>query len=323
MPRHPLRRTIRVAVAAALCLACLLSALTLGAAPGPAAFAAGIGTVISTAQVPPAPTPSSPSSAPAQIPDPVPVASSTTATSITQGVWGWQRTEMSDDTTIVPPDPNRYTISFQADGRLAIRADCNQGGGTYTLEGSQLTVKPGPMTLIACGPMSQDAAFMRGLRDVATYVMDGENLVLNLKVDSGNMVFSPQPPLSLTGGPWRVTFYNNGAGGAQSVLPDVELTATFGEDGNVNGNAGCNLYRGPYSVVGDRITFGNLISTRRACLSEPLNRQEQAFLTALTNAAKYELLGDRLTLRDDTGAIQAMMVRPSVQPVPSPATGAP
>jgi heat shock protein HslJ len=240
-----------------------------------------------------------------------------------QGVWVWQRTEMSDDTTIVSPDPNKYTISFQADGRLAIRADCNQGGGSYVLDGPQLTITPGPMTLIACPPPAQDAAFMRGLRDVATYVMDGDNLVLNLKVDSGNMIFSPQPPLSLAGATWRVTFYNNGAGSAQSVLRDTELTVTFGDDGAVNGNGGCNLFRGPYSVLGDRISFGKLVSTRRACISEPLNAQEQAFLKALANATKYELLADRLTLRDDAGAIQAMMVRPSIQPVPSPATRAP
>jgi heat shock protein HslJ len=323
MSHLSLRRSTRLVTAAAWSLAGLLTALALGTALGSAAFAASPGTVVSMEQVSPAPAPSSPSSAPAQIPPLAPVAPPTSNPGIMQAVWVWQRSEMSNDTTIVPPDPNRYTIRFRADGRLAIRADCNQGGGTYTLDGARLTITPGPMTLIACGPMSQDTAFMRGLRDVATYVMDGNNLVLNLKVDAGNMVFSPQPPLSLTGGSWRVTFYNNGTGGAQSVLPDVALTATFGDDGNVNGNSGCNLFRGPYSVESDRISFGNLISTRRACLSAPLNRQEQAFLTALTNTTKYELLGDRLTLRDDAGAIQAMMVRPSVQPVPSPAAGAP
>jgi heat shock protein HslJ len=106
-------------------------------------------------------------------------------------------------------------------------------------------------------------------------------------------------------------------------LADAELTALFGDDGGVSGNAGCNTYRGPYSISGDGITFGPLASTRRACTSDALNAQEQRFLAALGASTKYELVGDRLTLRNDVGATQVMLARPSIQPVPSPAPVAP
>jgi heat shock protein HslJ len=261
--------------------------------------------------------------APAQIPRSAQEPSSGSQPSITQGVWLWLRSEYSNDTSVASPDPSKYTLSFQADGRLALQVDCNRGTGRYTQNGAQLTVDPGATTLIACPPGSQDQVFLRDLRNVATYVFDGENLVLNLKVDGGNMIFSPQPPISLTGAAWRVVSYNNGQNAVLSVLPDVELNATFGADGNVTGNGGCNGYRGPYSIAGDRITFGNLISTRRACVSEPLNRQERAFLDALSASSAYTLVGDRLTLRDPAGATQVILVRPTVQPVPSPATGTP
>jgi heat shock protein HslJ len=272
------------------------------------ASAAGAETSIAANQVP---------SAPAQVPRPAPVASSTSQGDIRQGLWLWQRTEYSDDTTVAAPDPSKYTISFQADGRLALQVDCNRGTGTYTVDGPQLTISPGATTLIACGPGSQDRVFLQNLREVATYVFDGESLVLNLKVDSGNMIFSPQPPVSLSGSTWRVQSYNNGRGGVVSVLPDVQLTATFGTDGSVNGNAGCNGYRGPYTVAGDRITFGSIVSTKRACLSQPLTDQETAFLAALGASTSYELVGDRLTLRDDGRATQVVLVRPSIQPAPS------
>lgn len=275
------------------------------------AFAAGGETSIAASQLP--------SSAPAQIPRPVPLTSTTSPGDIRQGVWLWQRTEYSDDTTVTAPDPSKYTISFQADGRLALQIDCNRGSGTYAVDGPQLTIAPGATTLIACGPGTQDRVFLQNLRDVATYVFDGENLVLNLKVDSGNMIFSPRPPVSLSGTDWRVQSYNNGRGGVVSVLPDVELTATFGTDGSVNGNAGCNGYRGPYTVAGDRLTFGSIVSTKRACLSQPLTDQETAFLAALNASTRFELVGDRLTLRDDTGATRVVLVRPSGQPASSPA----
>jgi heat shock protein HslJ len=298
--------------ALALVLTCF--ALAPFAATAVVAFAPGREPSIPASQVPPAP---------AQVPRPTPVASSTSHAGLTQGLWLWQRTEYGNDTSVTAPDPSTYTISFQADGRLALQVDCNRGTGTYTVSGPQLTIEPGATTLIACGPGSQDRVFLQDLRNVGAYVLDGSNLVLNLKMDGGNMIFSPQPPTSLIDSAWRVQSYNNGRGGVVSVLPDVQLTALFGVDGAVSGNAGCNSYRGPYTVVGDRITFGPIVSTKRACLSEPLTQQETAYLAALSASTAYTLVGDRLTLRDDAGATQVLLVRPSLQPVPSPAPRAP
>ena len=167
------------------------------------------------------------------------------------------------------------------------------------------------MTRAACPPGSQDTVFLRDLGQVATYVFDGENLVLNLKVDSGNMVFSPRPPVSLTGPAWQVLSVNNGRGAVASVLPETQLDVTFGGHGIVSGNTGCNNYRGLYTVTGATIAFGPLVSTRRACPSEAATAQEQAFLAALAASTRYEPRGDRLTLRDDGGAVQVDMVRPT------------
>ena len=197
-----------------------------------------------------------------------------------QGVWLWQRTSYADGATVTCSDPSKYTLTFLANGAYGVQADCNQGSGAYEVAGSQLTLQPGPMTRAACPPDSQDTVFLRDLGQVATYVFDGENLVLNLRMDSGNMVFSPQPPLSLTGRPWQVLAVNNGRGAVASVAPDTQLDMTFGEHGIVSGNTGCNAYRGLYTVAGTRIAFGSLITTRQACPSEAASAQEQAFLTA-------------------------------------------
>jgi len=246
----------------------------------------------------------SPSPAMAQQPDGGP------APALSPGIWLWQRTAYADDTTVVCAAPDKYTLAFLDSGIYSVQADCNQGSGAYTVAGSQLTLQPGPMTRAACPPGSQDTVFLRDLGQVVTYVFDGENLVLNLRVDSGNMVFSPQPPLSLTGAAWQVLSVNNGRGAVTSVVPETQLDATFDERGIVSGSTGCNTYRGLYTVTGATIAFGSLSSTRRACPSEAATAQEQAFLAALSASTRYELRGDRLTLRDDEGATQVDLIRP-------------
>jgi heat shock protein HslJ len=257
--------------------------------------------------------------APAQVPRPpsgtmspgstIPAGGSSMQAGSVLGTWLWQRTEMSDGTVITAADPTQYVLGFGADGRMSLQADCNRGGGSYTVSGAQLTLQPGPMTLAARPPGSQDTVFLRDLRNVATYVRDGENLVLNMRIDSGNMVFSPQPAASLTGTPWRVQSVNNGRGGVASVVQGTQLSATFGEDGNVSGETGCNMFRGPYTLTDDTISFGALISTRRACLSEAATAQEQAFLAALAASSRVELTPNRLTLRDSSGATQVILAR--------------
>ena len=284
------------------------------------------------AQQPTAPAAPRPAPAPAQVPAPAvrpvqgPASSTppdggarsvpTAGPDITQGVWLWQRSEMSDDSVVTVPDPSKYSVTFTSDGRLMVQADCNRAVGTYTREGAQLTMRLGPTTLAACPPDSLSPQFLRDLGDVVTFVFDGEQLVLNLKVDSGNMIFSGQPPASLTGSQWRVIAVNNGRGGVASLVPDTQLTAMFGTDGRVSGNTGCNMFSGPFTVSGSSLTIGNLISTRRACLSDAANQQETAFLSALGNVTEYRLTGDRLTLVDASGARQVELVRPSIQPVP-------
>ncbi len=226
---------------------------------------------------------------------------------LTNTTWLWQRTEYANDTVLAAPDPRLYAVTFQRDGDLRILADCNRVTGTYTLDESRLSLSPGAATLALCPAGSQDQAFLRDLRNVAAYVFDGENLVLNLRVDGGNMVFAPRPAHSLIGPEWRVVGVNNGRGGLASVLPDVPLTVTFGEDGRVTGNSGCNLFQGGYTLTGSSLSVGELISTRRACISDALNAQEQQFLTALRAAATYGLEGEDMTLRDAAGAMQLVL----------------
>lgn len=91
---------------------------------------------------------------------------------------------------ITVPDPENYWLELSAEGQYTLLADCNQGGGAYTLEGSSLKLEPGPMTLMACPPGSLDSIFLERLGYVATFVLQGDDLYLNLRADGGDMRFS-------------------------------------------------------------------------------------------------------------------------------------
>ena len=103
--------------------------------------------------------------------------------------WEWERFEGANDSVIEVAEPERYTLTLQADGTFQARADCNRGSGTYVLDGQSLLMELGALTRATCPPGSLHDVFVRDLGDVRTYVMAGDKLVLNLWADAGNMIF--------------------------------------------------------------------------------------------------------------------------------------
>jgi heat shock protein HslJ len=107
--------------------------------------------------------------------------------------WQWVQSAYGDDTTLTVDDPTKYTMTLQADGTVALQVDCNAGGGSYTLDGSVISFDVAIMTRMACPEETLSDTFIQELNAAATFVMDGEELVLNLFADAGNMHFSPAP----------------------------------------------------------------------------------------------------------------------------------
>ncbi len=106
-------------------------------------------------------------------------------------VWEWEAfQDTAEINDIAVPDPSLYTLLLNPDGTYNIKADCNTGSGSYTLEGSSISFGPGPMTMAMCEPDSLDQTYLQYLGDVVTYVLTEEGkLALNLKMDAGNMMF--------------------------------------------------------------------------------------------------------------------------------------
>ena len=87
----------------------------------------------------------------------------------------------------VPDDPGLFTVQFEADGTVAVRAECNGCGGSYSLNGDRLTVGPLVCTLIACGTGrgEQFASLIDGTSSVE--LEDGE---LEIESPDGELVLT-------------------------------------------------------------------------------------------------------------------------------------
>lgn len=82
------------------------------------------------------------------------------------------------------------------------------------------------------------------------------------------------------------------------VMAGSAITLTFGSDGRLAGNSGCNLYGGSYTLEGEALHIHpDLISTMRACVDEGMMQQEHHFLQALPQMTAARLEGEgRLAL---------------------------
>ena len=60
---------------------------------------------------------------------------------LTYALWVWQDTQLANGTRVVPDGVGRYTVEFQPDGKVNVRADCNRGSGKYVQAGARLTIE--------------------------------------------------------------------------------------------------------------------------------------------------------------------------------------
>ncbi|MFC1466661.1 MAG: META domain-containing protein [Candidatus Brachytrichaceae bacterium NZ_4S206] len=210
-----------------------------------------------------------------------------------------------------PVADTAVTLNFEADGRAGGSDGCNTFGGPYQVSGDALKFGALIGTLVACEApiMAQADAFRSALEQTARFTVANDTLTLLDTNGNALATFAPQSR-ELAGTNWVVTGYNNGKQAVVSVLQGTELSVSFGADGRVAGNAGCNNFFGPFTQQGETVAIGPLASTLKAC-AEPAGvmEQEVQFLAALESATAYQLDGDKLTLRTGDGATAVTLSR--------------
>ena len=91
---------------------------------------------------------------------------------------------------IVPGGPSdNYTITFNDDGTFDAKADCNQVGGTYTIQGEGiLTIELGPATMAECGEASLSNEYVQALGQAGSFTIAENQMNITL-LDDGVLTY--------------------------------------------------------------------------------------------------------------------------------------
>jgi uncharacterized lipoprotein YbaY/heat shock protein HslJ len=186
-------------------------------------------------------------------------------------VWQWRATLLNDGIVMRPDDPSRYTLELGADGRAAVRADCNRGSGPYTIMGDRIDFGALAITAAACIPPSLGSLFTQQLSQASRYFTQDGDLFFALESDRGFMRLSRAAESGATGGAtvigvewrWQVTQMNDGT--AITPPDPSRYTLMLMADGRAAIRADCNTGNGPYTLTGNRIDLGPFAITLAAC----------------------------------------------------------
>lgn len=174
-------------------------------------------------------------------------------------------------------------FSLEASNRLRMINIFSMQGDTWSLEENTLTL----FTHTERYPKPTPNSY------TITTVSEKE-LVL---VQQGNEIRYSRPPSdnTLVDSHWRAYYV---PGDTPKGPPEQEISFRLHEDSTIDGFAGCNNFRGNYSVTGDKITIGPLLSTQAYC---PAMALENNLFKALSETTEFMLVADQLYLYKDDG----------------------
>ncbi|TDU90968.1 heat shock protein HslJ [Kribbella voronezhensis] len=192
----------------------------------------------------------------------------------------------------------RIQLQFLPDGRLSANAGCNSmGADKVTTSGGRLGVKDLTITDMGCDAPrhAQDDWLSKLLTSGPTWKLTGDKL----KLSSGTTVISlvdratAVPDLPLDGTKWTLDTVVSGETASHSMDADKVHFTISGE--RVTGSTGCNDFQGIVSHTGDKLTFGELGTTRRACTGDAATL-EKTVLDALKGDVVYDISSGNLQL---------------------------
>ncbi len=205
--------------------------------------------------------------------------------------------------------PGDAHLKIGKDGRAGGSFGCNSVGADVTIKGDTVEFGEPLLTKRACTDESRmkfEKSVLRALgKEKLTAKVDGARMTLTT-AKGDRMAFSSrpdEPDTPLTGTKWTV----RAVGDAKSAAPlpkDVadKVHLTFGEDGKVRGNLGCNDVTAKAEAKDGRITFGAPATTRKMCPGATM-ATERRLLKLFDGPARYEIERDTLKLTAADGTV--------------------
>lgn len=236
------------------------------------------------------------SGVPATIVTPTVTATGTDA--LTSNIWSVESVNgqtLGADVTI--------TVRFTADGKVSGSGGCNPYSGKYTSDGASLKFADVTIGAAACAGdvgTSEDA-FAAAIQAAQSFKVANNRLVVQGEGGKAVLSLSAQRQI-LAGTSWTVTSYDNATGAPAGVLDEPDVTVSFGTDGKVSGNTGCNTFDGAFISGDGTVKLGPLVATKSVCETPAgLMAQEARVLADLDAAATFAITGDELQLTGANG----------------------
>ncbi|MEV8565580.1 META domain-containing protein [Streptomyces sp. NPDC051322] len=212
----------------------------------------------------------------------------------------WRVDSVTVDGRTVPV-PHGADVSFDQ-GRVSGYSGCNHFSAPATVKGDTLTVGDSTSTLIGCPKNIQayEKALLKTFSGKLTAKLQDGKLTLQA-AGGDSVVLRSQRAAPLTGTDWKVTsLVEDGTASSLPTGPAGKARMTFGKDGSVHGNLGCNRFSGMAKVTDGTLTFGRLTTTRMACPG-PAMTVERHLLKLLHGPVRYEIQQHTLKLRAADG----------------------
>jgi heat shock protein HslJ len=203
--------------------------------------------------------------------------------------------------SLVGTDP---TAIFAEDGNISGSAGCNNFSGRYDVDGSEMRIELGPLTMMFCeepaGVMEQETAYLNALQYVTNFKIMGDVLLM---MDAEGQEMLQYNASDIVGYDWIwVEFLENND---NQIAPENpwDYTLRFNPDGQVNIQADCNQVIGSYTLEGSQVNIELGISTLAACPPDSLSDE---YLRLLSGAVIYFREGVFLYLdiQMDTGTMR-------------------
>jgi heat shock protein HslJ len=198
--------------------------------------------------------------------------------------------------------PNtRIGLRFDG-GNVHAETGCNQLGGAVSTDGGKLTVDALGGTEMGCDPArhAQEDWVGQLLRDRPAWKLDADKLTLTRGTTT--LVLQDrkvaQPDKALDSTRWSLETVVEGGTASHLVGSEKAHLTISGE--RVTGSTGCNDFQGIVSTAGNKLTFGELSSTQKACAGDD-GKLEKAFVGTLKGQLTYTIEADRLQLRAADG----------------------
>lgn len=181
--------------------------------------------------------------------------------------------------------------------RVAGNAGCNRLTGSLTLAGeSGMKFLPLAVTRMACLETTVEPQFLKVLEKVNDWRISNKELLLYegdklLARFRGDTVADENAVAAKLNGNWELNYISGPRIAFEGLYPDKKPQLVFALPKlEVGGNTSCNSFSAPFTIDGQKISFGDGLSTLMACegIGEP------TFLKTLKQVNAYAVSDDNV-----------------------------